>query len=610
MNRKMIFAMLICLTAIGLMNVAFAHEAEYPEPYIDNPKINSVVSGDVDFNVSVDDHHETLYVNVTATHRETDTVYFHYQDNNPSDGWSCTWDTSEAPNGKYYVSAVAMNSKDLKGQYNILITLNNTKKETGIVLDSSVGVADEENTIVAHLVDGEKNALSGKSVNLAIDGEAQPAATTSSDGVAMFKFTPKEARDYNISVSFEGDNIYAPSQQTMVLNVLANSTLVTITNVTGNNKEKIILSANLKNYLGLDADKQIDFYIDGSKVGSGLTDENGDANIEYNISQVGGSYVYSAEYYDNVSNKTFKAISTLFVPESSIYTKMNAVIYSKDGIFTVGNKFKITYTVFNDGPNSAENVTFSYTVPNSLKYLSSTPSQGTSDFNTKTNELKWDIGTLAVGNQTLEVEFEALKAAQNNLAPSISTATYDKSVANNISRNTLTVKSYKLAASDLTKYFTANGKFNIYVKDNSGNAVSGAVVHVVFNKQKIDLKTNAKGYVSLDAKNLPAGKYTIKATCNSMSISKKITVKPLLITKNISKKKAKTVKFTAKLINNKGKILKNKKVSFKFKGKTYTAKTSSKGIATLSLKNLKVGKYTIQTSYGKSTVKNTITIKK
>ena len=607
MNRKIIFALLIFITALGLMNVAFAHEAEYPEPYIDNPKINSVVSGDVDFNVSVDDHHETLYVNVTATHRETNTVYFHNQDNNPSDGWSCTWDTSDAPNGKYYVSAVAMNSKDLKGQYNILITLNNTKKETNIILDSSVGVVDEENTIMAHLVDAEQKALSGKNVEFTVDGETQPATTTS-EGVAMIKFTPKEARDYNVSVKFDGDNIYAPSQESMVLNVLANSTLVTITNVTGNNKEKILLSANLKNYLGLNAGKEIDFYINGEKVGSAVTDENGDANLEYTISQVGGNYIYSAEYYDNVSNKTFKALSTFFVPESSIYVKINAVTYSKDGIFTVGNKFKVTYTVFNDGPNSAENVTFNYAVPNSLKYISNSPSQGTAKF--ENNEIAWDIGTLDIGNQTLEVEFEALKAAQNNLAPSVSTATYDKSVGNNISRNTLTVKSYKLVASDLTKYYTANGKLNIYVKDSKGNVVSGAVVHVVFNKQKIDLKTNSKGYVSLDAKNLAVGKYTIKATCNALSISKKITVKPLLVTKNLSKKKAKTIKFTAKLLNNKGKILKNKKVTFKFKGKAYSAKTNSKGIATLSLKNLKVGKYTIQTSYGKSTVKNTITIKK
>lgn len=84
----------------------------------------------------------------------------------------------------------------------------------------------------------------------------------------------------------------------------------------------------------------------------------------------------------------------------------------------------------------------------------------------------------------------------------------------------------------------------------------------------------------------------------------------MLVTKNLSKKKAKTIKFTAKLVNNQGKILKNKKITFKFKGKTYKIKTNKKGVATLKLKNLKVGKYDMYSIYGKSKVKNTIIIKK
>ncbi|MBQ2635273.1 MAG: adhesin, partial [Methanobrevibacter sp.] len=72
----------------------------------------------------------------------------------------------------------------------------------------------------------------------------------------------------------------------------------------------------------------------------------------------------------------------------------------------------------------------------------------------------------------------------------------------------------------------------------------------------------------------------------------------------------KTLKFTAKLINTNGKALKGKIIKFKFKGKTYNAKTNKNGIATLSLKNLKVGKYVIKTTYGKSSVKNTVKVRK
>ena len=80
--------------------------------------------------------------------------------------------------------------------------------------------------------------------------------------------------------------------------------------------------------------------------------------------------------------------------------------------------------------------------------------------------------------------------------------------------------------------------------------------------------------------------------------------------KNIVKKKAKKIKFSAKLVDKNGKILKNKKITFKIKGKKYKAKTNKKGIATVTLKKLKAGKYTITSSYGGCTITNTIKIKK
>lgn len=606
MNKKIIFALFVSIAVICLVNSVCAHEAEYPEPYIENPKINSVVSGDVDFEMTIDDHHETLYVNVTATHMPTNTVYFHSQDNNPSDGWSCKWDTSDAPNGKYYVSAVALNSANLKGQYNILITLNNTKQETNIVLDDSIGIVDKQNTITAHLLDNQSNPLSNKDLDVAIGDESYTAKTTN-DGVVLISFIPKEAKLYNVSVKFDGDNIYAPTELTKTLNVLANSTLITVEDIVGNNREKVLLNANLKHYLNLNSDKQVDFYIDGNKVGSALTDANGDAKLNYTILETGGKHIYSAQYIDEF-NTTFKSSTFLYVPQSSVYVKIAALTYSVDGIFTVGNKFRVTYTVFNDGPDAAENTVFKYAVPDSIKYVSSKASQGIVNFNG--SDLIWQIGNLDVGSQTLDVEFSALSAANNNLAPEMSTATYDESIANNITRNIFAVKSYEIAAKNLVKYYTSKDKFQISIRDGNETPAVGAVVKITFGKQTFELTTNSKGVVSLDTTALNVGKYTIKAACNSLSTSKKITVKPLLVTKDISKKKAKKVKFTAKLLNNKGKIVKNKKVTFKVDGKIIKAKTNSKGIATATLTNLKVGKHKITTSYGKSSVKNTITIKK
>ena len=87
-------------------------------------------------------------------------------------------------------------------------------------------------------------------------------------------------------------------------------------------------------------------------------------------------------------------------------------------------------------------------------------------------------------------------------------------------------------------------------------------------------------------------------------------MKPTLITKNVKAKKGKAVKFTAKLLSKNGNVLKNKKIIFKIKGKVYKAKTNKKGIASIKIRNLKVGKYTVTTKYGKLQNKNRITVKR
>jgi uncharacterized protein YaiI (UPF0178 family) len=68
-----------------------------------------------------------------------------------------------------------------------------------------------------------------------------------------------------------------------------------------------------------------------------------------------------------------------------------------------------------------------------------------------------------------------------------------------------------------------------------------------------------------------------------------------------AKKISKTFKYKVKLLNNNGKVFKNKKVKVKFNKKNYFAKTNKKGIATFTLKTpLKTGKFNVVASYGKA----------
>lgn len=90
----------------------------------------------------------------------------------------------------------------------------------------------------------------------------------------------------------------------------------------------------------------------------------------------------------------------------------------------------------------------------------------------------------------------------------------------------------------------------------------------------------------------------------------KLTLKKVTV-----KKSAKKLVLTAKLTKGKT-LIKGKKIAFKFKGKTYKAKTNKKGIAKVTikksvLKKLKVGKKVkYQAKYGKLIKKVTVKVKK
>ncbi|WP_295600785.1 hypothetical protein [uncultured Methanobrevibacter sp.] len=113
-------------------------------------------------------------------------------------------------------------------------------------------------------------------------------------------------------------------------------------------------------------------------------------------------------------------------------------------------------------------------------------------------------------------------------------------------------------------------------------------------------KVDKNGYASLKITLLPK-KYTITAEYKGFKTSNKLVVKQTLkvVKKTIKVKKGKkiTIKATLKWAN--GKVIK-----FKFKGKTYKAKTNKKGLAKVVikkktvLKKLKKGKtYKVKVTY-------------
>ena len=159
----------------------------------------------------------------------------------------------------------------------------------------------------------------------------------------------------------------------------------------------------------------------------------------------------------------------------------------------------------------------------------------------------------------------------------------------------------------------------------NGKAVKSKTIKFKFNGKTYKAKTNSKGIAKVTIKKsvlkkLKVGKkITYQASYGKKTVKKTVKVKKEAPKTTLTLKKA-NVKKSAKnallqAILKKGKsALKSKTVKFKFNGKTYKAKTNSKGIAKVTikksvLKKLKVGKkITYQASYGKITVKKTVKV--
>ncbi|MBQ2652763.1 MAG: Ig-like domain repeat protein [Methanobrevibacter sp.] len=144
------------------------------------------------------------------------------------------------------------------------------------------------------------------------------------------------------------------------------------------------------------------------------------------------------------------------------------------------------------------------------------------------------------------------------------------------------------------------GKYmTVTLKDQFGNVLNNKSVHITLNNQVYDLITGADGKAKVQLNIAKAGTYSAAITfigdnsyVGQFKVAKVIVSKQtpkLTVAKKTYKANAKTKKLTATFKSAKGKAIKGKKITFKVQGKTYTAQTNSKGVATVNVKLTKKG---------------------
>ena len=151
------------------------------------------------------------------------------------------------------------------------------------------------------------------------------------------------------------------------------------------------------------------------------------------------------------------------------------------------------------------------------------------------------------------------------------------------------------ATAKIAKYYT------ITLKDSTGKALVGESVTFYFNGKTTTVKTDENGKAKLSINVATKGNYQIAVSYlgndknNAVTTAKNIKVnvqatKATFKKATLKVKKVKSVKFTLK--DSKGKAIKGKKITIKVNGKTFSAKTNAKGVATIKVKVAKKGKFT------------------
>ena len=166
---------------------------------------------------------------------------------------------------------------------------------------------------------------------------------------------------------------------------------------------------------------------------------------------------------------------------------------------------------------------------------------------------------------------------------------------------------YSLSGSDISMYYKGGASYQVTLS-NGDKKVSDANVTLVLNEVTYQKTTDSNGQVTLPI-DLNPNTYEVSVSYANATVKNKIKVLPVITAKDVTVTYKSSAKYTATFLDSYGNALKNTNVKFILKGKTYSAKTNSKGVASLSL-NLKVGNYVVYAVHPNGyKISNKITVK-
>ena len=381
-----------------------------------------------------------------------------------------------------------------------------------------------------------------------------------------------QAGDKTVEVTYNGDDKYLPSENSTTFEVGIKDAVIITNDVVAYYNETTFTARLADTDNNPIAGETIVFKVNGQTY-TAVTDEYGNANVTFELPL--GKHTIETSYTDP-KDKVINATNTI---------TMSTSIRASD--MTRGwNSPYDYYAVFLDGDGHVlvnKEVSF---VINGKTYDVVTDAKGIAKLTTKL-----DVGKYGV--------------------------TLINKVTGEVTKRNATIVKRLIENKDIVMDFRDGTWYTVKVIGDDGKPVGeGEIIDIYVNTIHYVCKTDKDGYARLLI-NLNPNTYTVSPEYKTYKVSNKLVVKQTLklVKKTVKVKKGKKLVLKATLKWSNGKAIKGKKIVFKFKGKKYSAKTNSKGVAKVTIKKsvtkkLKKGKkYKYSARYYTNYVKGKVKVK-
>lgn len=315
--------------------------------------------------------------------------------------------TTTLENGKYDVS-MAYAGKDTYVKTKATSTITVADSTSSIIIDEVNG----EGNIIATLKDGEGKGIANETVVYTINN-VKTNVTTDENG--KFEIA---CGNNKVSIIFEGNDKYLPSENAITLNITVPSpeptptptpapisTTIDVKDLTVLAGENGILVVTLKGNGTALVNQTISVEVDGEPLFIGPTDENGTVNVSVNFASAATKYAYvsfidtTGNYLSSLGNAKItvnKKVTTLTAAKATLKVKKAkkiTVTLKSSGKVVAGKKVTITVNkkTFTAKTNKNGKATISVKVTKKGKFTATVKFAGDATYKAVTKKVKYTV---------------------------------------------------------------------------------------------------------------------------------------------------------------------------------------------------------------------------